>query len=358
MGIQVTNSYAKKRISLFLTEEWPQTPAEDLEVIRVSEGYCNTVHIIRRKNQATREPAVLILRHYGGNDFDMRSMAVKCSEMEETLIANEMSAKGWGPKLYGVFAGGRVEEFIDSISSTPRDFLDQSLRHELARNYARFHSLQLPLQRNKIETFRDDVCSVSPETWKTLTDHVLTQTPDLLHALQDLMDWDTGSDKEWLFDVCAKEGFLRAFCITDVNALNILIRKDRQEGKSSIVLVDYEMGCYGYAAQDIGGHMMFRMADASNKETMLSGLEYPSIEYITDFVTVYLDERRKLGTVDASLTVDELVRQTLFGSLMFTVLFTEALLGEPHTMTSEKNMLRIARELRRAYTTLKERLMH
>lgn len=356
MQVQVTKAYAKSRICLFFTQEWPQTETELLQVSRITEGYCNMVHIVRRLDHASKEPAVLILRHYGGNHFDLRSITVKCSELEETLIVSEMSSKGWGPRLFGVFAGGRIEEFIDSVSLTPHHFLDAGVRHELARNYARFHSLQLPLQRNKIETFRHEVYSVSPETRTALTEHVARVAPDLLDSLTDFLQWDISKDKKWLLHVCQKEEFRRAFCIVDTNSLNVLMRKDRTRGKSFIVLVDYEMGCYGYAAQDLGGHMMMRTVDIRNEETMLSGLDYPSMDYISGFVRAYADECRELGTWEAGETVDHLIRQTLFGSLIWMVLFSEAMHSYPSMITKEKNILRSFAESRKVYKKLKDQL--
>ena len=98
MGRDYTKNYAKNQICLFFTREWPEADAEELELEKIADGYSNIVHIVRRKNPAITEPAVVILRHYGGNDMDLTSWATKNTEAEETMIVQEMSVRGWGPK--------------------------------------------------------------------------------------------------------------------------------------------------------------------------------------------------------------------------------------------------------------------
>lgn len=58
------------------------------------------------------EPKKVLVRYYGGNflppDAPMRTL----TETGEVLVFYALGEKGIGPKLWGSFAGGRVEEYI------------------------------------------------------------------------------------------------------------------------------------------------------------------------------------------------------------------------------------------------------
>jgi hypothetical protein len=60
-----------------------------------------------------------------------------------------MSRRGWGPKVYGFFPGGQLEEyFVGSHTLTAKEAWDVVVRCAVAKSYARLHSLQLPLRRD------------------------------------------------------------------------------------------------------------------------------------------------------------------------------------------------------------------
>lgn len=357
MAPAITNQLAKDKICLFFTEEWPQADAAGLDVVKITDGYSNTVHIVRRNNKSVIEPAVVILRHYGGNDFDLTTWVTKNSESEETLIVKEMSDKGWGPTVYGIFAGGRVEEYIDGCSLVPQQLADdRSICLEIARNYARFHSLQLPLQKQKFTTFRKRVSKADPQRRAALEQEVHEKRPDLLSKLALLLDWETTKDKEWLFQIFEKQQFRQGFSIVDPNYLNILLRKDRKKDKSFIVLVDYELAAYGYTALDMGGHLLMRLIKPRDSEDMLSGLEFPSMEEIRDFVTAYSHECQELGTLREQDTIDHLVQESLYGCLMSTIYILEQVHGNMDMISSEIKMISGIAKVGENYHSLKAKI--
>ena len=75
-------------------------------------GYVNRIFTCENKIAVGDEPQKVILRLYGGKlelrDHIMRNGGI----LEEVLVFNKMSDVGLGPKLYGVFKEGRVEEFL------------------------------------------------------------------------------------------------------------------------------------------------------------------------------------------------------------------------------------------------------
>lgn len=325
----ITKHEAKGKICMFFTEEWPATDASQLDVVKIADGFCNTVHIVKRNDLSIIEPAVVILRHYGGNRLDMMRWVTKNKESEEILIAMEMSDKGWGPTVYGVFSGGRVEEYIDTCCLIEPQLLrdDRSIALEIARSYARFHSIQLPLSKGKFIDFRDSVPTIDPKKRVVLEEQVKSQRFDLVSKLAMLLDWNTSDDKKWLFQVFEKQGFRQGLAMTDANYLNILLRRDRIEGRSFIVLIDYELAAYGYTAIDMGGHLLKRQVNPHNSEEVYSGFDFPSMEEIRDFVTAYADECQVLGTLRQQDSIDSLVKEALYGCLLWTIYIVEHFQG-------------------------------
>ena len=66
-----------------------------------------------------REPAEVLLRLFGKHLQQPTSNSEESSEyfiaalVLENVIFTLLSERNLGPKLYGVFAGGRLEEFIE-----------------------------------------------------------------------------------------------------------------------------------------------------------------------------------------------------------------------------------------------------
>ena len=251
-----------------------------------------------------------------------------------------------------------MEEYIDSRSLAPQDLQDDnSISREIARNYARFHSIRIPLQKGKMDQFRDKVVLFQPERVQKLKQEIKEKRPDLLPGLLLFLDWNTAEDKRWLFQVLENEQFRQGFSIVDTNYLNILLRHNRNEGTSFTVLVDYELAAYGYCALDIGGHLMMRVLQARGTEDMLSGLEFPSMDQIRDFVTAYADECRRLGTLRAEDTCDHLVREALFGSLLFMIYFAESAQGNLDMISAEVKVISAFAKFRSVYDEVKEILL-
>ena len=154
-------------VSQFFDEEWPLlTNAQDLQISRLTGGSSSDVYVVRRSTPSVREPASVVLRFYSTKYNDSPLWR---TDAEEVLFFAEMARRGWGPKLHGVFAGGRVEEFVVSHTLTPEECMQTDISKDLAQAFARVHSLTpgLPFRRNKLDLMLQDMidyaCSKSQE---------------------------------------------------------------------------------------------------------------------------------------------------------------------------------------------------
>lgn len=82
-----------------------------------SGGFSGRLYIVEHISKASNDNPnkKFLIRYYGGKlvEKDDICKAGKC-EASEGIVFFANGIKGLGPKLFGVFDGGRVEEFVPS----------------------------------------------------------------------------------------------------------------------------------------------------------------------------------------------------------------------------------------------------
>jgi choline/ethanolamine kinase len=110
-----------------------------------------TLHHIRRTDSSILKPSQPLIRQFGleGDFIEPQGTSIDLSAVQQAVVFWEMSRRGWGPKIYGFFPGGRLEEFVEgSHTLTAAESTRDPVRKDVARAYARLHSLQLPLRKD------------------------------------------------------------------------------------------------------------------------------------------------------------------------------------------------------------------
>ena len=77
-------------------------------------GFVNRLYVCQNKSViTTQEVKQVLLRLYGGKMLDKSDHAFKAfGEVGEVLVYYIMAQNGLGPQIYGVFSGGRIEQFL------------------------------------------------------------------------------------------------------------------------------------------------------------------------------------------------------------------------------------------------------
>lgn len=204
---------------------------------------------------------------------------------------------------------------------------------------------------------RDHVSVPDPGMVKKIQEIMNNNFPEVLPDFNNMLNWDVVGEKKWLFDLLERENARQGFIISDTNYANILVRKNRREGSSCIVLVDYELACYGYTASDLGGHLMLNVLDVTRKLDEQTELEYPSMDEIRDFVEIYAKECRKLGTLRPEDTTARLVREAMIGSLLWLVYTSEMVLINIEMLAAEPIVAEYFGKFIRTYHQVKAMLV-
>lgn len=198
------------------------------------------------RNSEGKSPTKALLRLYGGKLIDSDSVFRNGGEAEEVLVFHAMSQLGYGPRLYGVFAGGRVEEFIDCRLYSNEDFDSPDMEAAFARHLARMHVLKLPLTRrnggppSKIEAMLPNYVEVDREEIKNIEANA-SQAENKVKAL----NYDLVKEFDWLKSIRHRIKTRMVLVHGDMNRANCLVRNDRQSAIEKVVLIDYEFACYG-----------------------------------------------------------------------------------------------------------------
>ena len=122
--------------------------------------------------------------------------------------------------------------------------------------------------------------------------------------------------------------------LVNVQALNTLDSRNSPhvEEDARVMLIDYELACYGYCAMDLGGHLSMRLLDTRNREFSLSGESFATDAEIRFFLRAYLEESWRLGSIarvkgeSDDTALDHLQRETLIGSMIHSLFVIESVL--------------------------------
>ncbi|KAI1304234.1 Choline/ethanolamine kinase [Halotydeus destructor] len=245
---------AKKLCSQFLTGNWALT--DSIEVKVLTGGHFNVLILCelpeRLCNQATVPWKVLVRFITGVNPYST------IGEAAEALLFRTLAEAGLGPKLYGVFEGGRLEEFIDGRMFTFQDGQDRGSMRAVARQLARCHSLEVEIRKSpdiSEANYESSVSKISKEyfqcTFLDKMDKLDIATQDKLRLLLTI---DYEARFKWLMERLKSTKSRVVFSHFDHYGNNILVKNDRTvvESEFDLSLVDVECFAMFYRAADIG----------------------------------------------------------------------------------------------------------
>lgn len=85
------------------------------------------------------EPREVLIRVYGQTHGEGALEAL----ITESVIFTLLSERNLGPKLHGIFPGGRIEQYINARPLLTRELADEKLSAQIAQKMATIHSMQV-----------------------------------------------------------------------------------------------------------------------------------------------------------------------------------------------------------------------
>ncbi|KAM0719481.1 hypothetical protein Q7P37_005386 [Cladosporium fusiforme] len=306
---------ALRLVATFFEREWAKTDVSMVHISEVKGGLNNTLQLIRHKNPVIHEPEAILIRHYGSSDKieEPPESSLTLSATQQAVVHWEMSRRGWGPEVYGFFPGGRLEEYIDSHTLTASE--QPAHRRDIARSYARLHSLRFPLRKDGFEVVIRDFCEgVQNKYLRVVSELAAIDDPRAEEYASIFQSTDWVRELQWVSELLKSHACKVTVIHGDANYQNVLIKKHKSE--CQVVLVDYETLSYNYRGFDIGGHFSERMYCYDQPESQLTGREAPDVQEQRRFCEDYLQELRRLRVEGSENdTVDQLMLESRIGRL-------------------------------------------
>ncbi|KAH7694276.1 CBN-CKA-2 protein [Aphelenchoides avenae] len=306
----------------FLGGAWKTVSLENLKIQRVKGGMSNMLFLCRlTENHPPNgsEPDKVLLRVYFNPETESHLVA-------ESVIFTLLSERHLGPKLYGIFSGGRLEEYIPSRPLTCKEIAVPTMSNKIAKRVARVHQLEVPIWKEP-----DYVCDAL-ERWlgqlrKMIAPSAEYDLPEKYHAFAPpVLNCDVlWEEIENLRSLISHSKSAVAFCHNDLQEGNILLPKASSGNirmpslsddgmfnntsmnnslapsplsafnpmDSRLVLIDFEYASYNYRGFDFANHFVeysinYDVDTAPYYE--MSPEKFPSEERMTEFMISYLKE--------------------------------------------------------------------
>lgn len=231
----------------YLTGAWKTIPAEELQLKRISGGLSNFLYYVSlpeqhggnspkatftsnaskrlRKDSCTNllEPKEVLLRIYGQThgEHALESM------LTESVVFTLLSERKLGPKLHGIFPGGRIEQYIPARALLTAELSDTKISLKVAEKMAAIHSLDIPVSKepdwlwNTMNRWLKNVDNTVKSFQK---DHA---NDNKRFAGEEVIDrLDLRAEVEWLKSLINSENHPVVFSHNDLQEGNILLRED------------------------------------------------------------------------------------------------------------------------------------
>ncbi|XP_076899094.1 putative choline kinase 3 [Bidens hawaiensis] len=283
--IEGTQPEEVMKLLVSLANDWgDELDTNKIQAVHLSGAMTNVVYRVTwPKNATDAEERAVLVRIYGeGSDiFFDRAKEIQTFEL--------ISTHGHGPRLFGLFPEGRVEEFIHAKTLSASDLRDPEISTLVAAKLKEFHGFNMPGSKTVVlwSTMRK---------WLIKAGSLCTQE----HANEFKLDV-IENEIDTLENELSKHHQDVVFCHNDLQYGNIMI----DDNTSTVTLIDYEYASYNPAGYDIANHFCEWAADYhTDTPQVLDYNKYPSLEERQRFVKAYLSAT---GNQPSDTDVDQLI---------------------------------------------------
>ncbi|NXW11981.1 CHKA kinase, partial [Fregetta grallaria] len=217
----------------------------------------------------------------------LRPQGVDSLVLESVMFAI-LAERALGPRLYGVFPQGRLEQYIPSRRLRTEDLRDPDISKEIAVKMSRFHGMVMPFNKEPKWLFG---------TMEWYLKQILELTfpeEEQLKKFNHLKTYNLQEEMKSLRELLESTPSPVVFCHNDVQEGNILLLAGHEASSSDkLMLIDFEYSSYNYRGFDIGNHFcewVYNYTHDSWPFFKASAENYPSRQQQLHFIRHYLSE--------------------------------------------------------------------
>ncbi|KAG8563691.1 hypothetical protein GDO81_016174 [Engystomops pustulosus] len=207
--------------------------------------------------------------------------------MESVMFAI-LAERSLGPKLYGIFPQGRLEQFIPSRKLETEELGLPDISAEIAQKMARFHDMSMPFNKEPkwlfgtMEKYLKQVLKIK----FTRESHT--------RKLNKLLSYNLPKEMTNLRALLEATQSPVVFCHNDCQEGNILLLDGRENSeKQKLMLIDFEYSSYNYRGFDIGNHFCEWIYDYTYQNFPFfkaNFSNYPTKKQQLHFISSYMAE--------------------------------------------------------------------
>uniref|UniRef100_A0A0N5B4U4 Uncharacterized protein n=1 Tax=Strongyloides papillosus TaxID=174720 RepID=A0A0N5B4U4_STREA len=261
----------------FLGGAWKVASIDEIKIERIKGGMSNMLflcYLHECRPKLKFEPDKVLLRVYFNPETESHLVA-------ESVIFTLLSERHLGPMLYGIFSGGRLEEYIPSRPLSTKEIAFSSISNKIARRLARVHQLDVPIWKEP-----DYICDAM-ERWLTQllknnedNEIIILNNSYKQYTPKNLTYHDIWNEVEELRSLLQNCRSVVVFCHNDLQEGNILLPKassgNIRQGSfdddnlsysknqlrafnpfdPKLVLIDFEYASYNYRGFDFANHFV------------------------------------------------------------------------------------------------------
>lgn len=219
----------------------------------------------------------------------------------QVQIFKLLSLKELGPKLYGDFEDGRLEEFLPANSLTCEELMNREISFIIARKMATVHSLDVPISKGNtwiLDRFQEWVGFIEEQAKQP--QFACGTRESTIKIANELLAIDYGKEIKFLCKVFDGTRSPIVFSHNDLHQGNILLVKPSKRRpilEKRVILIDFEYCSYNYRAYDIANHFCewcFEYDTPEYPHFILFEDRFPSESTQREFIRNYLDQQKKL----------------------------------------------------------------
>ncbi|NXK42687.1 CHKB kinase, partial [Piprites chloris] len=206
----------------------------------------------------------------------------------ESVMFAILAERALGPRLYGVFPQGRLEQYLPSRRLRTEDLRDPDVSGEIAVKMSRFHGMVMPFNKEPKWLF-----GTMEKYLKEISEISFTEKAQL-EKFNLLKGYNLEEEMRSLRDLLESTPSPVVFCHNDVQEGNILLLAGHEASPSDkLMLIDFEYSSYNYRGFDIGNHFcewVYNYTHDSWPFFKASPENYPSRQQQLHFIWHYLSE--------------------------------------------------------------------
>ncbi|GFT22026.1 choline kinase alpha [Nephila pilipes] len=269
----------------YLSGSWKSISSSDMVFRSISGGMSNFLYYCSLPETHTPlvgEPHQVLMRMYGQIHEGVEA------KVTESVIFMMLSERNLGPKLYGIFPGGRLEEYIPARAMTCDELKAPEMSATIARKLAKVHTLNVPINKEPKWLFD------KMQNWMNFAKNEIrleNLNDEQKKIAVNLLSQDFEKEFVWLRNVLIKANSPVLFCHNDLQEGNILVPERASALEDKIVFIDFEYCSYNFRAFDIANHFCEWCFDYSNPNYphfSAKEEEYPAVSQQLNFIRSYL----------------------------------------------------------------------